>query len=300
MKDKHKETKSRSSVFPDTRQDTAATGISQLYKALFDNAADGILVADIDSMRFHIGNNAICEMLGYSHEEIKHKGVIDIHPTEALAHATEQFKRLSRKEIVLSKDIPIMRKDGSIFYADIKAFSIQLNGETYIAGIFRDITERKKTEESLKEKERELEIKAMNLEELNTALKVLLKKRDEDRLELEEKVLLNIKELVLPYLDKIRVSGLDKTQNAYADILESNLRDIVSSFSYRLSSVYMNLTPSEITVANLVRQGRTNKEIADILNIAPRTAAFHRERIRKKLGIKNQKTNLKSLLSSMS
>jgi PAS domain S-box-containing protein len=299
MKDKDKATNSRINILAETRQETAATGISQLYKALFDNAADGILVADIDSMKFYIGNNMICEMLGYSLEEIKHMGVMDIHPPEDLAYATEQFKRLSRKEIVLSKDIPVMRKDGSIFYVDIKAFSIPLNGGTYIAGIFRDITERKKTEESLKEKERELEIKAMNLEELNTALKVLLRKRDEDRIELEEKVLLNIKELVLPYLEKIRMSGLDKTQNAYADILESHLRDIVSSFSYRLSSVYMNLTPSEITVANLVRQGRTNKEIADLLNIAPRTAAFHRERIRKKLGIKNQKTNLKSLLSSM-
>jgi len=152
----------------------------------------------------------------------------------------------------------------------------------------------------LKEKERELGIKAKNLEEMNTALKVLLKKREQDKIELEEKVLLNIKELVLPYLDKIKKGGLDKSQSAYADILESHLKEIISSFSYRLSSTYLNLTPAEINVANLVKQGKTNKEIAELLHIATRTAAFHRERIRQKLGIKNKKTNLKSYLTSIS
>jgi PAS domain S-box-containing protein len=166
-------------------------------------------------------------------------------------------------------------------------------------GIEIDITEQKKTEEILREKESELQIKAKNLEEMNTALKVLLQKRDEDRVEVEEKILLNMRELVTPYLEKIKKGGLDKIQSTHADILESHLKDIVSSFSYRLSSTHLNLTPSEIKVANLVKQGKTNKEIADLLNISTRTAAFHRERIRKKLGIKNQKTNLRSYLASI-
>jgi DNA-binding NarL/FixJ family response regulator len=127
----------------------------------------------------------------------------------------------------------------------------------------------------------------------------LLKKGEEDKIELEEKVLLNIKELVLPYLEKIKKSGLDRGQNTYADILESHLREIASSFSYRLSSAFVNFTPTEINVANLVKQGRKIKEIAELLNISPRTAAFHRERIRKKLGINHKKTNLKSYLSSV-
>jgi len=168
-----------------------------------------------------------------------------------------------------------------------------------IMGFNIDITERKKTEEALKEREMELELKTHNLEETNTALKVLLKRRDEDRRELEEKVLLNIKEIIVPYLEKLRKCGLDERQSVYVGILESNLKDIISSFSFRLSSAYLNLTPSEIKVANLVKQGKTNKEIAELLNFSSRTAAFHRERIRKKLGIKNKKTNLRSYLSSI-
>jgi len=168
-----------------------------------------------------------------------------------------------------------------------------------IMGFNIDITERKKTEEALKEREMELELKTHNLEETNTALKVLLKRRDEDRRELEEKVLLNIKEIIVPYLEKLRKCGLDGRQSAYVAILASNLKDIISSFSFRLSSAYLNLTPSEIKVANLVKQGKTNKEIAELLNFSSRTAAFHREHIRNKLGIKNKKNNLRSYLSSI-
>jgi len=144
-----------------------------------------------------------------------------------------------------------------------------------------------------------LEIKTTTLEETNTALKVLLKRRDEDKTEYEEKVLLNVKELVVPYLEKLNKSGLDETQKAYAGILESNLNDIISPFSQRLSSKFLNFTPTEIQVANLLKQGKTNKEIGEVLNSSPRTVAFHRENIRKKLGLKNKKTNLKSYLLSL-
>ena len=163
----------------------------------------------------------------------------------------------------------------------------------------RDITERRKAEEALEQREKELETKSSNLEEANIALKVLLKKRDEDKTELEEKILLNIKELVVPYLEKLKMSGLDEKQKTHVSILESNLNDITSSFSHRLSSKYMNFTPSEIQIANLLRQGKTNKEIGELLNTSHRTVAFHRENIRKKLGLKNKKINLKSYLLSL-
>ena len=273
--------------------------LSEIYETIFDNAADGILIAVIENKKFHMGNKMICEMLGYSLEEIKNMGVMDIHPEKDLPYVIEQFKKLSRKEIELAKDIPVKRKDGSIFYVDIKSFPITLLGKPYLAGIFRDTTERKHAEEVLKEREQELEIKTHNLEEANIALKVLLKRRDEDKTEIEEKVLLNIKELVFPYLEKLKKNKLDEKQKIYVSILESNLNDITSSFSHRLSSKYMNFTPTEIQIANLLRQGKTSKEIAELINSSPKAVAFHRENIRKKLGLKNKKINLKSYLLSL-
>jgi DNA-binding CsgD family transcriptional regulator len=162
-----------------------------------------------------------------------------------------------------------------------------------------DITRYRETEEALKTREKELKKKTANLEEVNTALKVLLEKREKDKIELEEKVLLNVKELIEPYLGKLMESGLNKNQETYASIMRSNLNDIISPFLYRASSKYLKLTPTEIQVANLIKQGRRTKEIAELFNLSVRTIKFHRENIRKKIGIKNSKNNLRTHLISL-
>jgi PAS domain S-box-containing protein len=123
---------------------------------------------------------------------------------------------------------------------------------------------------------------------------------DEDRKELVEKVLLNMKWLVLPYLENLQKSGLNERQKAYANILKSLLSEIISPFTHKLSSQQLNLTPTEIQVANLVKEGKTTKEVAELLSSSTRAVEFHRENLRKKLGLKNKKTNLRSYLLSLS
>jgi len=163
-----------------------------------------------------------------------------------------------------------------------------------------EISNRKKAEKALKQRGVELEIKTIGLEEANTALKVLLRQREEDKIELEEKVLLNVRELVLPYLEKLKMKKLGEKQRAYIGIIESNLNDIVSPFVHGLSSKLIKLSPTELQVSNLIKQGNTTKEIAEIMNLATSTIDFHRNNIRKKFGIKNKKTNLRTYLSSFS
>jgi DNA-binding NarL/FixJ family response regulator len=169
-----------------------------------------------------------------------------------------------------------------------------------VVGTDTDITQRKLAEEALKAREKELEVKTTNLEEANTALKVLLDKRDEDRKELEEKVRSNMKWMVLPYLEKMKKSRLSETQEAYASILESLLNDVVSPFTHKLSTQHWNLTPTEIQVAHHIKDGKTTKEIAELLNSSMRAIEFHRENLRKKLGLRNKKINLRSHLLSLS
>lgn len=170
---------------------------------------------------------------------------------------------------------------------------------TAIANALASVMARKLTDDALKQREKELEIKTGNLEEMNSALKVLLQRREEDRKELEEKVLFNVKELVVHYIEKLRNTGLDKKQAGFVDILESNLQSIVSPFSRALSHVYLNLTPVEIEIADLVRQGKSTKDMADLLNVSTRTIEFHRKNIRKKLGINQKKANLRTRLLSL-
>ncbi len=121
----------------------------QRFRAIFDNATDGILLSNVGTGKFYTGNKMICQMLGYSQEEIGNLGIGDIHPKEDLPYVIEQFEKLSRGELTLARDIPTKRKDGSIFYADISVSSITLAEELYRTSIFRDITERKRVEEEL-------------------------------------------------------------------------------------------------------------------------------------------------------
>ncbi|MBW1855790.1 MAG: PAS domain-containing protein, partial [Deltaproteobacteria bacterium] len=195
------------------------------------------------------------------------------------------------------------------FYETSK-FPILIDGKPkYLAGYTIDLTIRRQAEQALKEREKELETKTINLEEVNAALKVLLKRREEDKKELEETVLSdkkeleetvlsNIKELISPYIEKFKISGLNTRQINLLSVIESNLNDIVIPFSRHMSMKYSNLTPKEIQVAGLVKDGKTTKEIAEMLNSSTSAINFHRNNLRQKLGLKNKKTNLRSHLLS--
>ena len=179
-----------------------------------------------------------------------------------------------------------------------------------IYGTLMDITEQKKAEEALKkacdesesrvvERTKELKRRTRHLAEANTALKVLLKTRTEDKSKMEEKIITNVTELVMPYLEKIKKMTTHKKLQAYLNILEDNLNNIVAPFSNKLGAKYINLTSAEIEVADLVRHGKSTKEIAELLNVSIKTVETHRVNIRKKLGITNKKANLRTFLLSL-
>jgi PAS domain S-box-containing protein len=251
--------------------------------------------------RHLIVNKATEEFHGLSQKDIIGKTCESFLPLDLAEQCKKSDNEVFEMRKPFRSEEQATGKDGNIIFLD--TFKVPLYDESDnpigLVGISRDITAHKKAEEALKQREQELETKTHNLEEANIALKVLLKKREEDKTELEEKILLNIKELVIPYLEKLKKNRLDEKQEAYISILESNLKDITSSFSHRLSSKFLNFTPTEIQIANLLRQGKTSKETAELLNSSPKSVAFHRENIRKKLGLTNKKINLKSYLLSL-
>jgi DNA-binding CsgD family transcriptional regulator len=162
-----------------------------------------------------------------------------------------------------------------------------------------NITALKLAEEALKVQEQDLEAQRKNLEESNTALKVLLKQREEDRVEMENRILRNIKDLISPYVDKLKDKNLKSDQRTLIDIIDSNLKDITSPLLQRLTTVKIILTPQEIQVAALVKEGKSSKEIADVLNVSSTTISFHRKNLRKKFGLDNTRKNLRAYLLSM-
>jgi PAS domain S-box-containing protein len=156
----------------------------------------------------------------------------------------------------------------------------------------RDITDRKQYQDTIKKRE-------IELEDMNAALRVLLKQRESDRKEFEEKILKNIKVLVLPNIEKLKVQLKDGKTRQHLNILESNLKEIVSPFAQTLSARYSDLTNREIQVANLIKEEKTTKEITGFLNISESAVNMHRYRIRQKLNIKKNQ-NLRAFLYSLS
>ncbi|MFH1070276.1 MAG: PAS domain S-box protein [Candidatus Glassbacteria bacterium] len=135
------------------RAEEALEHSEKMLRAIFEGARDGILGMDAQSRRFVVANETICRMLGYSRDEIMKLGADDIHPPEDLSRVMGLIERQIRGEIALSPDLPVKRKDGSIFYADVNATPIELSGRPCLIGIFRDITERRLLDEKLKESE---------------------------------------------------------------------------------------------------------------------------------------------------
>ena len=136
------------------------------------------------------------------------------------------------------------------------------------------------------------------LQEANSALRTLLRQREEDKTALEESLVTNVRRLILPCLEKLKAARTSDHQGHYWELLESHLRDITSPFVRRLSAPLLGLTPMEMRVADLIRRGKRTKEIADLFALSEHAVNFHRQNIRKKLGLTAQKLNLQTYLGA--
>ncbi len=150
----------------------------------------------------------------------------------------------------------------------------------------------------LENRDRELAEKTKDLEEMNTALQMLLKNREEYRKEVERAFVFNINSFVFPLLDRLKESRLNSVQTNYLNDIILNLTEICSPFMHRMSTEFQRLSPAEIRIVNLVRHGKTTKEIARMMNLSARTVENQRNSIRRKIGIQNRKINLRAYLVS--
>ena len=182
-----------------------------------------------------------------------------------------------------------------------------LMGEEHILMVSKDVSERitterdlerarKELEEKVEERTRELKMKSESLEETSIALRALLEMRARDKKELERNVMFNVRQLAEPYLEKLKNSGLNETQKGYVDILKSSLQELVSPLSRDLLVSETNLTSSQVRIANLIRFGKSSKEIAEALSVSLKTVETHRRNIRAKFGLNRNKANLRSYL----
>ena len=271
-------------------------------KKVIDANPNFIYVKDKEN-RIVLANRILADIFRITPEEMTGKSVgeLTLHSDFAEIIHRDDISTLSFEKDRIEREESFTDADGQrrwIF--TIKVPMKDEEGRTdQMIGVSIDITERKHAEDVLKKRETELEVKSRNLEELNAALKVLLKQREAEKKEIEEMFLSNVKGLVMPYIEKLKNSALAAEQSAYVATIEEHLHDIISPFLTSIKSKYINLTPKEIQVVSLIKDGKSTKEIADLLSISIGSVDIHRNHIRRKLGINNKNVNLRSYLLSM-
>lgn len=264
------------------------------FRGLVESTSDWIWEVDENAVYTYVSPK-VGEILGYEPEEVLGRTPFDLMPPEEAERVADVFASIaaSRKPFKALENTNL-HKDGRIVVLETSGVPIvDVDGKfSGYRGIDRDITDRKKTENKLR-------MRARELKESNIALKVLLKQRENDRGELEENILSNVKQLIMPYIEKLKKSRAMSEELAYLNILESNLNEIISPFAHKLSSDYFEFTPKEMQIADLIRDGKQDKDIIELMHISIDTVKFHRKNIRKKLGIYGKRTNLRSHLLSM-
>jgi PAS domain S-box-containing protein len=280
-------------------------------EAILNNANLPIYLKDSDYKYIFVNHQFEC-LAHVLFDEIRGRNDFAVFPESIARLFRLQDEEVVHRRALVEFEETISLPDGVQTFLTAKFPLFDNEGKIQaVGGVCTDITARKRAEKALLKAHDELEKRVAErtdqlnqrtekLAETNVALKILLEKREEDKRELEEKVIFNIEKLIFPYLEKLRMRCKDDSQKAFLKIIQKNLDQITSTFSHNHKNQLLSLTPAQIQIAHLIKQGHTTKEIASLLNLSPSTVACHRQEIRKRLSLTNKKTNLQTTLSSSS
>ncbi len=271
-----------------------------LFRSLIESTSSAICIFD-EQLKYHHVNPAWELLTGYNREEIASMGLWDIIPHEIRDQVKADAAALFGKGRELTEaEAEITAKNGETKWIGFSNILIDYKGRPAILSSGFDLTEHKKAVAHLNEKEKALSEQRSRLEEANIALKVLLEHREEELNEIRNGILSNIKRLIYPHIEKMEHTDLSFENKTYLNIIKSNLENLNSPFSKNLLAKSLDITPTELQVADMIKIGKTTKEISELFNVSARAIEFHRNNLRKKLGLKNKKTNLRSYLLSLS
>jgi len=271
------------------------------YRTIIENIQDGYYEVDLEG-NYTFFNEGLLRITGYSQEEmlgLNNRRIVDEFNNKKVFGVFHQVYLTGVPAHAF--DWECIRKDGSRRFVEVSVtLKRDINGKPAgFMGIARDITERKRYQSELEAKESELRQKNQSLEEANTALNVLMKKMEEHRTACEETLRENLNKVAMPYLQRAKEKIKDKAAVDHLRLLEESLSSVFAPYTHSLAAEFPRLTSTEIDVANFIVQGRRTKEIADVLNVTPKAIEVHRNNLRRKFGLTNQKTGLRTHLLAL-
>ncbi len=303
-----------------------------LLHQMFQLSPMAIYRIDLVNQCFIKVNDVMCRTTGYSEKELMAK-----KPEELLTPPSRRlfYDRMAAVAkglpVAGTVDFELQKKNGEVEWGRFHIRHLFEKGKITAANVVAHIiTEQKKAQEELIRYRKKLEIrvktrtsaltsanqrlkheiekrtqvaeelrqKTNRMEEMNTAMRVLLDKHKEDCLRVEEITRLKLHQLIKPYLDKLDSTRMNNCQKQLLNAIRANFEEAVYSPISDFNSRYTVLSPNELKVANFIHKGKTTKEIASLLFVSERTVESYRNSIRKKLGLKNKKINLNTYLSS--
>ncbi len=260
------------------------------YRILVETISEGTVLMTSDGTIFCC-NGRFADMVGDPIESIAGSSILTYVPEEEHLIFNSLLDEASKGGC--KGEIHLKTSEGRSLPVDLSINPLQIEGTPGVCLVVTDLSNQKKNEEIIA-------TKSQHLQEVNTAMKILLKQFEQEKSEFEEIILANVRNLVAPYLEKLKRTRLSDEQATYCTILETHMKEIISPFVRKLSRSFKTLTAMEIQVAELIKEGKSTKEIAALLQVSENTVIVHRHRIRTKLGLKRTKVNLSSHLKSLS
>ena len=287
------------------------------YHVLLESISDGVFQLDA-SGHFVYMNRSGRQRTGLTEGNLHTFRFQDMVTAEERKKVRAHFENAMKGKEVPPFELKYVNRKGRTIYVEVRYRPIFEDRTVVgVVGISRDITDRKNAEElilnakdhleqmveartkELEDKTGQLAFRTRNLEDMNTALNVLLKKMENDKKEIENNIRANLRESLFPHLENLKNSSLSEAQKACITVMEEAVNAIASPFMKNLRLKHSNLSSKEIQVSSLIQEGRTTKEIATILNVSVKAVEFHRYNIRKKLRLTRNKSSLSAYLSQL-
>jgi PAS domain S-box-containing protein len=296
------------------------------FRAIAENANDGILIA-VEGGQHVYANHRICQITAYSKDELLAMSARDlVHPAE-MQKVIQGQQRFAGKSIPHSYETVFVNRTGESVPVEISASVTVWKGQLAVLEIVRDITRRKRLEEALVQVHNELERRVekrtselmetaaqleSNQQELlhhkidlekanreliqtNTALSVLARNINRKRDEVEKRIARTVSSQIIPLVEELKQDKIPGQSLVKLDVILEYLNDLTPRAA-RGHEIITSLSAMELRIAVMIKNGFSSEEIAKLLNISPHTVKTHRKNIRKKLKLRNSKTNLISFL----